>query len=82
MQENSIALPAYVASDELLQDLRDLGYKSIEIEDLIELLEDDEIYEHITQYIKTLNLPITFDPATWGSDMYHNNWTTFTYEVK
>jgi hypothetical protein len=37
-------LPVYVASDELLQDLNDLGYKSIELEDLIDFLEEDESY--------------------------------------
>jgi hypothetical protein len=49
-------LPVYVASDELLQDLHDLGYsKSIELEDLIDFLEEDEsyildIYVGITTY--------------------------------
>ena len=38
-------LPVYVASDELLQDLHDLGYrKSIELEDLIDFIDEDESY--------------------------------------
>ena len=44
MSENE-NLPVYVATDEFLDELRELGYPSnIELEDLIEFLEEDPSY--------------------------------------
>jgi hypothetical protein len=38
-------LPVYVATDEFLAELRELGYsKSIELEDLIDFLDEDPSY--------------------------------------
>lgn len=33
-------LPVYVVEDEFFDDIKDLGYKSIELEDFIELYEE------------------------------------------
>lgn len=38
------SLPMYPGKDELLVDLNDLGYKSIELDDLIDMLEDDNAW--------------------------------------
>ena len=43
MSENN--LPIYVATDEFLAELRELGYKaSIELDDLIDFLDEDPSY--------------------------------------
>jgi hypothetical protein len=37
-------LPWYMARDVLIIDLRDLGYESIELDDLVDMLEDDDAW--------------------------------------
>lgn len=38
-------LPAFMVSNEVYNDLKDLGYTSIELEDLVDLFEEDELLE-------------------------------------
>lgn len=64
-------LPVFVGSNELIQDLNDLGYRSIEIDDLLDLLEDEEdIYEHIYLYFTLLYDEINFLPPHVSKMMY------------
>lgn len=37
-------LPMFIVTDEFMQDLRDLGYKSMELDDLLDILEVDDMY--------------------------------------
>lgn len=37
-------LPMFIVTDEFIQDLRDLGYESMELDDLLDILEVDDMY--------------------------------------
>ena len=55
-------LPAYVASDEMLQELHDLGYDaSIELEDLLDLYDEIDIVDNMVPGI------ITYDELSFMS---------------
>ena len=70
-------LHVYVATDEFLAEVRELGYKdSIELEDLIDLLEEDPAYiEHLVPTLLVFD-EISFLSPTLAEFIYRRRFPT------